>query len=474
MIDRYIRFAALHMPHAPAIATVGGQVGYRALHEAVERVAAALAEDGVEAGSAETLVGLAVRDPYAHALLILACARLGVASTSLFADMVEGTARLTGATLILADAAVAGARVLDGDWFARAAARPPLPMPTMRVDPAALARVQLSSGSTGTPKAVGLSWAMLDTRAANSVLSGAGLRRVLSLVGPESGALQLMISCWRSRGCVLLGPDTPAALTAALPALAPGALLASPVQLAALAAAIPADMALAGDLTVLVTGGKAPRALRDKVALALGAAVVAVYASTEAGTSALGYSARLLSDDAVGFVTPATELEIVGEDGEVVAAGEVGRIRLRGPEVVAGYRGPDAAGGDTFRDGWFYPGDLGRIDGEGALQVVGRVDEIMNFGGEKVVPDLLEELVRGVAGVADVAAFALDDADGNAQPWLAVVRSGEVAEGAIGRALTVPNLPAVRIAWIDAIPRTVMGKVRREALQEAARQLGRG
>ena len=174
-------------------------------------------------------------------------------------------------------------------------------------------------------------------------------------------------------------------------------------------------------------------------------------------------------DAAVGFVTPSTLVEIVDDAGERVAPGVVGQVRVAGPELARGYRGRDEDG--AFGDGWFMPGDLGSIEANGTLRIIGRTNEVMNLGGEKFIPDTLEEKVRHVAGVADVAAFALADAASIDQPWLAVVRDGDVGHEAIGRVLDLPGLPAVRIAWIDAIPRTPMGKVRREKLRVAARML---
>ena len=97
----------------------------------------------------------------------------------------------------------------------------------------------------------------------------------------------------------------------------------------------------------------------------------------------------------------------------------------------------------------------------------------MNLGGDKHLPDVLEARVREVPGVVDAAAFALSNADGVDQPWLAVVKSPDQAlsNRDLGQALAPLGLPPIRIAWIDAIPRTPLGKVAREQLRHAARAL---
>lgn len=164
-------------------------------------------------------------------------------------------------------------------------------------------------------------------------------------------------------------------------------------------------------------------------------------------------------------------MEIVNETDEPVASGNIGRIRMRGSDVVTAYLGANPEPNGCFRDGWFYSGDLGRLRADGMLCVDGREDEVMNFGGEKFLPKTLEEPVRAVPGVADVAAFALEDDSSIAQPWLAIVRDGDIADGAIGGALPMPGLPPVHIAWIDSLPLSPLGKVRREVLREAARNL---
>jgi 2,3-dihydroxybenzoate-AMP ligase len=474
MFDRYISFAARQTPYLIAASDGSEHVSYRELDRVIGNIAVLLAET---LGSDRLIiVGLSVRDGYRHALLALACARLGFASASLFAHQVGGTALLAGVGIVVTDEPDSGdwggARlVADANWFARAHDAPGAGTEAVEVDHRELARVQLSSGTTGQPKAVDVSWAALDARIASGFFGdGDAMRRVLTLIGPESGSLQLMLTTWKMRGCVLFAPNPAAgAVAAALPVLRPTGLLISPAQLSALIEALPADAPPMVGLEIAVAGGRMSRSLADRAAVRLGARVTSVYASTEAGTTALGYAATLPDDGAVGYVTPATRVAIVDDDGRPLPRGIVGRVRVMGPELASGYR--DGSAGAVLGDGMFHPGDLGSLDDDGLLRIAGREDEVINLGGEKFLPDVLEACVRPVPGVADVAAFALEDESGVARPWLAVVRDGPVEEGAIGRALVLPGLPPVRVAWIDAIPRTLMGKIQREPLRQAARLL---
>ena len=472
MFDQPIRFAARTRPLALALTNGQTHVTYRQLDEGVDQVAAALTRSGVgpAAGSDEALVGVSVRDAYQHALVTLAAARLGLATTSLFPTMAAGMAALAGVTHLVADdAALSPAVLADAGWFDAARAAPAQPLARVRLNPAAVGRVQLSSGTTGLPKAVGLSWSLMTTRQGLAPALFGIAARTVSMIGVESGGMSVWLATWRSFGCVVVPPANPAALAAALPILQPTTIVASPVQIAALADALDRDpVATAQAVLITVAGGRVSRTVRERLALSLGAVVVPAYASTEAGTVATAVSVRLPDDGDVGYLMPGVAVEIVTDDGLVLPVGETGHVRIAGPGVVAGYR--DRQPTPAFRDGWFYPGDLGSLSAEGLLRIAGRADEVLNIGGEKVAPEALEELVRPVAGVADVAAFSLPG-DAGDQPWLAIVRAGEVDEGAVGRALTLPGLGTVRIAWIEAIPRTLMGKVRREELQAAARKL---
>lgn len=470
MFDRPIRFAAKLDPLAIAVSNGAEHVNYRALDRSIDQVATALEAAGVGQGA---LTAICLRDPYMHLLLILGCARIGAVTVSLLPEMAAPMIALALPDKVLADqAALSPDIVTDADWLQQALTADHSERPLVRLDPAALARVQFSSGTTGEPKPVGMSWDLMERRIAHTWTRPGGFDRMLSLVGPESGSLPLFLWTWGRGGCVLFGPSDPAALAAALPVLRPTGLLAAPSQLAVLLDALPDGLPSLPDLHVAIAGARASADLCRRAATVLGRVSV-TYASTEAGVTTLGFAAALPDDGAVGQVTPWSEVEIVAADGQSCLAGEAGRIRIRGVDVVDRYLGQGDNPDDRFHDGWFYPGDIGAMDADGLLQVLGREDEVMNLGGEKVLPEALEDRVRRVPGVAYVAAFALADGHGVDQPWLAVVKAGETepANGAIGQALGDLALPAVRIAWIDAIPRGPLGKVSRETLRAGARKL---
>lgn len=128
-------------------------------------------------------------------------------------------------------------------------------------------------------------------------------------------------------------------------------------------------------------------------------------------------------------------------------------------------------GADTdamFRDGWFYPGDVGRLHEDGLLTITGRVSEIINRGGVIVAPDMVEEVLRSIPGIADVAVFGAPDADGIEKICAAVVSEQWVDAAAIRTAAAVrlPDRSPDVVFQVEAIPRNAMGKVQRKDLRQ--------
>lgn len=131
-----------------------------------------------------------------------------------------------------------------------------------------------------------------------------------------------------------------------------------------------------------------------------------VYGSGETNKSFVTrYTARKNGIDCVGVPQDST-VEIVDDDGGLCGVGEIGRVRISNGYMTDGYVDAPEATAKSFRDGWFYPGDLARWTTDGALDILGRVDHVLNLGGAKVDPLEIEATLTEVAGVRKAAVFA--------------------------------------------------------------------
>lgn len=207
---------------------------------------------------------------------------------------------------------------------------------------------------------------------------------------------------------------------------------------------------------------------------------VSAYGSTEVGTGACLSFLDASEDERCrgsGFPLPGYELRTVHpETGQDVAGGEPGEILVRGYGVTRGYHRP---GGGVEAvvdaDGWFHTGDMGVLDGDGFLRLIGRYKDMLKVGGENVDPLEVEAYLLGHPGVAQVKVVGVPDR-----------RLGEVvaacvvpkAEGAVtaddviafcrGRiaGFKVPR----HVLFVRDYPMTASGKVQRFALRDRVRE----
>jgi O-succinylbenzoic acid--CoA ligase len=171
----------------------------------------------------------------------------------------------------------------------------------------------------------------------------------------------------------------------------------------------------------------------------------------------------------VGSPLPGFEVEVVGENGQPTSG--IGRIHIRGAAVMAGYASPQRQIGLGLAQGWFTSGDLGRIDAQGNLSVLGRHDDMLVSGGTNVHPQQVEEVLKRCQGVADAALTSVDDDVWGDLLVAAVVAEAddEVLEKWCRNELTGAMRPR-RFIRLPALPRNALGKLDRQALRDLVRQ----
>lgn len=192
------------------------------------------------------------------------------------------------------------------------------------------------------------------------------------------------------------------------------------------------------------------------------------YGSTETGFVATRRADVPGADERGGVVMDDVAVEIVDDDHHPVPAGEAGRVRLRTDNMGIGYAGaPDLGPYKGFHEGWFYPGDLGRlVDDE--LVILGREDELMNVGGQKILPQRVEEVVLRQPGIHEAVACAVTDRLGVRQLAIAVVGDPLSDPTEFARRLRRPlgGIQPSLIARVGSIPRTATGKLRRQEVAD--------
>lgn len=159
---------------------------------------------------------------------------------------------------------------------------------------------------------------------------------------------------------------------------------------------------------VLSTASYLPEPTRVELQRLLATPVVEFYGLCEAGMmTAPALPPERARPGSVGRV-PQGELAIRDEHGVALRPGRVGQVMLRGPSVMPGYLLGDIDGVPTgLQDGWLETGDLGSVDDDGFLSIVGRTKEVINRGGEKIAPYDVEKALLSHPAVREAAAFAV-------------------------------------------------------------------
>jgi acyl-coenzyme A synthetase/AMP-(fatty) acid ligase len=165
---------------------------------------------------------------------------------------------------------------------------------------------------------------------------------------------------------------------------------------------------------------------------------------------------------------PDVRFEVLDQAGRVLPRGASGEIRVAFEGMPTGYHGPDAADRSRFRDGWFHPGDHGRLSAEGLVFVEGRIDDIVNVGGRKVSPRYVESILEEFPGVREAAVFVAEEGPEGQRIAAAIVASGPVdwAKLAAHAHAQLDVRAPVRYFEMTSLPRNAMGKLLREGLAE--------
>ena len=482
---------AVSRPDAAALLDPDGRITSRAsLQVQIHSLANGLRAQGVQRKDRLALVmapGTGMATAVLAAMAVAAVAPL--VPTSPLTIVVEDLRRL-GATHVLVDdqppaavleaAGQLGIPVLDVWSLAKT---DPTSLVPAEPQVGELALLLQTSGTTSRPKVVPLSFA-------NLILNARSVAKVLDL-GPSDLSLAAM-PMFHIHGIVasLMAPllaggsviccrgNDPEHLLLCLRSLQPTWVSAVPTLLHAVLNASERQ-AIDGNASRLrflrASSASLPPVLRQRLEQHFGVPVLEAYGMTECYLICSNRLPGKGLSPLPGSVGPAAgpEVVILGSDHLSLRPGEIGEVSIRGANVTTGYEHPDRSGWITTANGeqWFPTGDEGYRDQEGRLFLTGRLKEMINRGGEKVIPRRVDEVLLHHPAVDQALAFAVPHPTlGEDLAAAVVLRAGaNLEEQELRRhafaGLSPHEVPS-RILFLDALPRGNTGKLQRIGLAE--------
>ena len=477
--------AAARYPHAVAIVDELGTLTFEEVDRRTNRLANALAEEGLTEGDA---VAILCRNHRYFVEATVACSKLGAhavyLNTAFAGPQVAEVLGREGPVAVIHDQefepAVRDAPAPRGRYVAfvdepsrahaaleklvAAGSDRPLrpPMTPGR-------SVILTSGTTGTPKGANRSSPeSLGPAAAFLSMIPLRARETTMIAAPlfhSWGFAHMLLGTALTSTLVLRRRFEPEGTLRALAGTGASALVVVPVMLQRMLELGPEVIGrydLSGLRVIAASGSALPGPLAQRALDAFGEKLYNLYGSTEVAWATIAAPADLRSAPGTAGRPPrGTTVKVLGEDWRELAPGESGRIFVGSELLFDGYTG----GGDKARHGsMMSTGDVGHFDTAGRLFVDGRDDDMIVSGGENVFPSEVEDLLAGVAGIREVAVICMPDEEfGQRLEAFVVLDEGAVIsepelQDHVKRNLARHKVPR-EIVFLDELPRNATGKV---------------
>ncbi len=362
-----------------------------------------------------------------------------------------------------------GKHLVDGSW-----AQDPKGMPggALRsfpgfASPDEIAFYTRSSGTTGTPKFMSRRCGAFAANADRHISQGFAVKSFLppmlsswgyrETVGGMIGGARMVLADTR--------PETRGQVTV-LQKAGVEFVSGSPQQVDAICAG---QAPLAQRIRMLRVGGSVIDTATLRHWLGFFEEISVAYASREAGRVGELRVREVNDDTEIAYVLwDGCSVEIVSPEGEVLPHSTPGILRLRTPMLVSGYIGAPEATTEMFRDGWFYPGDIGELTPDGRLKILGRVKDQLNIGGVKLNASDVDGAARSVEGVTGAMCFTAAAEGRVPQLMVALTTEGEVDRAEIAAAARAAtqrinrSLSIEAIYFLHTLPMNENGKLMRE------------
>ncbi len=470
-----ILYQARHQPEAPALCAQGVDVvSYARLAVQINNVARRAIGCGLKRGS---VVALSVDQPLLHSAVILGLSQVGIIPVSVAMHKPPAGLKF--------DAVISNTNYpfapavqhlpLDFSWIIGDGAQVEM-SPSGRLANEEVCRIVLTSGTTGDPKAVALTHRMVTARNARfEYVVGnrlARCSRVYMHMGLAAAlGYQFLIYILGRGGTVFFRGESIENTLRSFEIFRVEAMLATPTTLAKLLATCDQHPSIEFHLDTILSGGSLlPRALLERVRPRLCSHLITGYGSTETAISATAPAQRIAHiEGAAGYVTPGIRIEIVDEADRPVPAGAEGIVRVASEFAVDRYIDDPIESAQVFRDGWFYPGDLGSLTADSLLIISGRQNAVLNAGGGKMAAEKVEAALTSFKGVSEAAVFMATNKLGVEEVWAGIVCSEKIDSESL-RTHCRPRMPAVfvpaHIMTLDTLPMNATGKLDRSRLKE--------
>jgi fatty-acyl-CoA synthase len=364
---------------------------------------------------------------------------------------------------VVAIGAVPGIRRLDE----LAAAESADPVPS-RARPGDLAVVVSSGGTTGVPKG---SWRAFDAYTAMVDVPSPADRRQLANGRLAYLTQALVDTTLIGGGCVVLadGFDPAGTLATVERERITDLFLVEP-QLVELMDHPDVQRRDLSSLRSLVhIGALAPPVLRERARRRLGPVIGHTYGASEMGLVSALSPAQDTPDrfETAGRIRPGVDVRLCRPDGSPAGPGEPGAIEVRSPAMAAGYRNQPERQAAVFVDGWFRTGDLGILDAEGYLHILGRAADARRIDGRLVTPVLVQDVLCRLPAVR-YAVVVVDPATGAwvvpAEAWPGATVDPAECRAAVAAAYGPEAAAPLVVLPTDRIPLTEQGKPDRTAI----------
>lgn len=454
----YLSTKARTVPNYPCIITDSQSINYKTVLNITQKTSAELISMGLKKGD---LICTSFMNPVLDFLLTLAGFQLGLVTCTLHGGFFVPEnlkPKLLISDLKKNDLDTNKHLSIDNEWFRKILSN----SAHEKIEEYAASdtiRLILSSGTTGTSKVIPLSFEIFCNRLLSGLSYWITPNAEINLQGLSTTGgiftaidrLHMGLPIYLSAHPVkLVSEHSIQSLTG------------SPIQISKLMDKISnSNLALNRLDRVTISGGMISARLHKRINEMLSDSIRNVYGSSEIGGISLLHLDSEMANYGAGYLLPGVQVQIMNDSS---SDNDAGLINVKSPCMTTHYLNDIESTKKSFINGWFYSGDRGYIQNSGLLTISGRDNELINVGGVKVNPAIIDEDILSHPGILDAACFGIENENGITQVACAVVCSNEANLTKLNQYLIkkygVTKAPSIFFK-LKKIPRNTMGKAMR-------------